>query len=63
LKSAPARSARPSNRWKRFIECSQKKQLKIIAKFYKEPRPEFIKLLHTKNKDIPTEVDQQVHRL
>ncbi|MDE2106052.1 MAG: hypothetical protein KGL39_53005, partial [Patescibacteria group bacterium] len=36
-------------RWKKFIESSQKKQLKLIAKYYKEPRAEFIKVLHAKN--------------
>lgn len=39
-------------RWKRFIESSQKKQLKLIAKKYREPRPEFIQMLMSKNKDL-----------
>lgn len=43
------------DRWKRFIESDQKKQLKVTTKFYKEPRPEYIKMLHAKNKDIPEE--------
>lgn len=29
------------DRWKVFVEGDQKKQLKWISKFYKEPRPEF----------------------
>lgn len=43
------------NRWKRFIESDQKKQLKLIAKFYKEPRQDFVKILRSKNKDLPDE--------
>jgi len=47
------------DRWKAFVESSQKKQLKIISKYYKEPRPEFIRLLISKNKDLSeTEVNQ-----
>lgn len=47
------------NRWKMFVESDQKKQLKIIAKYYKEPRPEFIRLLMSKNRDLSeTEVNQ-----
>jgi hypothetical protein len=40
------------DRWKAFVENDQKKQLKIIAKFYKEPRPDFIRLLMQKNKEL-----------
>lgn len=40
------------DRWKLMIETSQKKQLRIISKHYKEPRPEFIKMLVMKNKDL-----------
>ncbi len=40
------------DRWKRFVENSQKKQLKLIAKNYKEPRPEFIKVLKQRNKEL-----------
>jgi len=43
------------DRWKLLIESSQKKQLKLIARKYREPRPEFIRMLHMKNKDIPAE--------
>lgn len=41
------------DRWKMFIESSQKKQLRLMSKKYREPRPEFIRLLHMKNKEIP----------
>lgn len=40
------------DRWKNFIESSQKKQLRLISKKYKEPRPEFIAQLVSKNKDL-----------
>lgn len=40
------------DRWKAFVESDQKKQLKIIAKYYKEPRPDFIRILRMKNKEI-----------
>lgn len=44
---------RPSlDRWKVFVETSQKKQLRNISKFYREPRPEFIRMLHQKNKEL-----------
>jgi hypothetical protein len=42
-------------RFKRLVKSSQKKQLKIIAKFYKEPRPDFIRLLQQKNKELSAE--------
>ncbi len=41
------------DRWKLFIESSQKKQLKLIARKYKEPREQFIKMLMAKNKSLP----------
>lgn len=40
------------DRWKAFVENDQKKQLKIISKFYKEPRPDFIRILRMKNKEL-----------
>jgi len=40
------------DRWKNFVEASSKKQLKIISKFYKEPRPDFIRLLQQKNREL-----------
>lgn len=43
-------------RWKLFIESSQKKQLRLVARMYKEPRPEFIRALHAKNKEVPKDI-------
>lgn len=40
------------DRWKKFVEEDQKKQLKIISKFYKEPRADFIRSLLAKNSDL-----------
>jgi hypothetical protein len=42
-------------RWKMMVEQDQKKQLRIIGKFYKEPRPEFIRALKAKNQDLSEE--------
>lgn len=47
------------DRWKYFVESSQKKQLKIIAKFYKEPRPQFIRLLKSKNSELSDQAINQ----
>lgn len=47
------------DRWKNFVESSQKKQLKIIAKFYKEPRPDFIRLLRSKNSELSDQAISQ----
>ena len=47
------------DRWKTFVECSQKKQLRIISKFYKEPRPDFIRLLKSKNKELSDQAISQ----
>jgi hypothetical protein len=44
------------DRWKRFVENDQKKQLKIIASGYKEPRPDYIKMLKSRNKELSDEV-------
>jgi len=44
------------DRWKRFVENDQKKQLKIIATGYKEPRPDYIKMLKSQNKELSDEV-------
>lgn len=41
------------DRWKKFIETSQKKQLRLIAQKYREPRKAYIAMLHAKNKEIP----------
>jgi hypothetical protein len=43
------------DRWKCFVESSQKKQLKATSKGYKEPRPDFIKLLRMKNNELSEE--------
>lgn len=40
------------DRWKRFIECDQKKQLWLIGQKYQEPREDFIRLLTSKNKEF-----------
>lgn len=43
------------DRWKKLTECSQKKQLKIISRRYNEPRPEYIRLLMSRNADLSEE--------
>lgn len=43
------------DRWKKFIENSQKKRLKLISVKYREPRPEFIRMLMMKNKELTEE--------
>lgn len=43
------------DRWKAFVESSQKKQLKLISNKYKEPREQFIKLLKSKNNELSEE--------
>lgn len=40
------------DRWKRFIERDQKKQLILIARHYQEPRPDYIALLKKKNSEL-----------
>lgn len=42
-------------RWKMFVEQDQKKQLRLIAQKYKEPRPEWIRLLKSKNSELSEE--------
>ena len=39
-------------RKRRFVTNDQKKQLRMISKFYKEPRPDYIRLLQQKNKEL-----------
>lgn len=41
------------DRWKMFIESDQKKQLRIVADKYKEPREEYVKALKSKNSELP----------
>jgi hypothetical protein len=43
------------DRWKVFVEGDQKKQLRLIAKNYKEPRPQFIAMLRMKNTELSPE--------
>lgn len=40
------------DRWKRFVESDQKKELHLIAKKYKEPREQYIALLKKHNKEL-----------
>ena len=40
------------DRKKRYVESSQKKQMKLIAKHYKEPREDYIKLLKKHNTEL-----------
>ena len=47
------------DRWKKFIESDQKKQLRLIGQKYREPRPEFIKLLKSRNEELS---DEQINQ-
>ena len=40
------------DRWKNFVEQDQKKQLRIICNKYKEPRPDFIRILQQMNREL-----------
>lgn len=40
------------DRWKRFVESSQKKQLRLIGSKYQESRPDFVRLMKQANKDL-----------
>jgi hypothetical protein len=40
------------DRWKRFVENDQKKELHLIAKHYQEPREQYISLLKSHNKEL-----------
>jgi len=44
------------DRWKQFVEQDQKKQLRIISKFYREQRDDFIRHLRMQDSDL-TEQD------
>jgi hypothetical protein len=47
------------DRWKRFIESDQKKELRLIARHYKEPRPQYVALLKQQNKEVAeAEIDK-----
>lgn len=41
-----------ADRWKRFIESSQRKQLQLVAQKYREPRPQFIQKLMSMNTEL-----------
>jgi hypothetical protein len=43
------------DRWKCFVENDQKKQLRLIARNYREPRPDFIRLLKSRNAELSEE--------
>lgn len=45
-----------ADRWKRFIEGSQRKQLQLVAQKFREPRPQFIQRLMSMNSELT--VDQ-----
>lgn len=40
------------DRWKAFVEEDQKKQIRLIGQKYKEPRPDFIRMLKSRNTDL-----------
>lgn len=40
------------DRWKRFVESDQKKELRLIGKHYQEPREQYISLLKSRNKEL-----------
>ncbi|GAC1502120.1 MAG: hypothetical protein NVS1B10_06750 [Candidatus Saccharimonadales bacterium] len=44
-----------ADRWKRFIECSQRKQLQLVAAKFREPRPQFIQQLMSMNSELTTD--------
>lgn len=43
------------DRWKGFVESDQKKQLRLVSRKYKEPRPAFIAMLKAKNTELSEE--------
>lgn len=43
------------DRWKKFVESDQKKQLKLVSSHYREPREDFIRLLQSRNKELSVE--------
>ena len=44
------------DRWKKFVENDQKKQLKLVSRYYKEPRSSFIAVLKSKNSELSDEM-------
>lgn len=47
------------DRWKKFVENDQKKQLKLVARYYREPRDAFIAVLKSKNTELSDEMISQ----
>lgn len=46
-------------RWKKFVESSQKKSLRVISRYYQEPRPAFIAMLKSRNSELSDEALNQ----
>jgi hypothetical protein len=44
-----------ADRWKRFIENDQRKQLQLVASKYREPRPQYIQKLMSMNKELTSD--------
>lgn len=44
-----------ADRWKRYIESSQRKQLQLVAQKYREPRPQFIQKLMSMNSELTSD--------
>lgn len=44
-----------ADRWKRFIENDQRKQLQLVASKYREPRPQYIQRLMSMNKELTSD--------
>lgn len=44
-----------ADRWKRFIESSQRKQLQLVANKFREPRPQFIQKLMSMNSELTSD--------
>lgn len=51
IEQAYSKFSTPTLLWEKFIERGQTKKLKIIQKFYKEPRMDFINRLKVMNRD------------
>ena len=44
-----------ADRWKRFIESSQRKQLQLVSNKFREPRPQFIQKLMSMNSELTSD--------
>lgn len=51
LEQSFSKFSTPIQQWEKFIESSQTKKLRLIAKNYQEPRPELYKTLKALNRD------------